>query len=144
MFKSEKELLLKVREVKLELDAVTTRKVQLENEFKLLKYIVSNYLFDIDAKTTAKYDGIGFITLKAPLIRAEMNMEQEEAIFDFIRKMGEPEIIKLSVHHSALDGFVGRCIDKGVHIPEGLSYRFEPSILCKFTRNDAIKPNNEA
>lgn len=143
MFKSEKELLIYTRKIKLELDAVTARKAQLENEYKALKYIVSTYLVDIDAKRTAMYEDIGSVSLLAPLVRAEYEKNQEEAVFDFVREAGEPEIIKLSIHPQSFYGFVGRCIDKGLEIPKAIEYHFEPVIRCNFIKETPeSKPAN--
>jgi len=143
MFTSEKEMLTELRRVKFAFEIATAQKAQLENQFKALKYIVNNYLLDINAKRTTTYENIGSVTLKAPLIYAELDKEYEEAVFDFVRQAGEPEIIKLSIHPSTLSSFVDRCIEKGLALPGGLSYRFEPSIQCNFVKEEpTVKPAN--
>jgi len=143
-YRTERELIEHLAKVKFELEIITAQKTKLEEEFKNLKYIVANMLMDMDAKTTTKFE-IGSVSLLKPLVRAEIDKNREEEVFDFVRKVGEPEIIKLSIHPQSLYGFVGRCIDSGLALPDSITSWFEPSIRCNFKRpKESAVPTGEA
>lgn len=129
---TEKEILTRMRDLKFELAETEARQKQLKAEFDYYKFLVARMLVDQEAKTTTKFDDIGSVSLLAPLVRADIDKVQQEEAFDFVRKCGEPEIIKLSIHPQSLYGFVGRIIEQGIPIPKCISYWFEPSVRCNF------------
>jgi hypothetical protein len=131
---TEKDLLIKLRETKFKLEDTTKAKTEAQKEFDRLEAILVETLTEKDAKTTAKYDGIGSVTLLAPLVRAQTNKEHEEELFEFVKQRGEEAIIKFAIHPQSLNGFVGRCLDRGDQLPEFLTYYLQPNTQCNFVK----------
>jgi len=129
---TEKNILMRMRDVKAELAETEMRQKALKAEFDYYKNLVARMLIDQEAKTTTKFDDIGSVSLLAPLVRASIDKAQEEEAFEFVRECGEPEIIKLSIHPQTLYGFVGRVIEQGIAIPKYIDYWFEQSVRCNF------------
>lgn len=131
---TEKDQLIKLREAKFRLEKSKLEQTEAQKEYDKQEAIIVEMLTEKDAQTTAKYDGIGSVTLLAPLVRAQTNKEHEEELFEFVKKKGEGAIIKLNIHPQSLNGFVGRCLDRGDKLPEFLSYYLQPSIRCNFVK----------
>lgn len=131
-YASEKDLLIDLRKAKLRLEQAIKEKTMAEKEFDKLEAIIVEMLTEKDAKVTAKYDGIGSVTLLKPLVRAEYKKEFEPQVFDFLKTKGEDTLIKLTVHPQSFYGFVGRCLERGDKLPEFITYYLQPSIRCNF------------
>jgi hypothetical protein len=131
---TEKDLLIKLREAKFKKEFLESELKAATAEFDKQEAILVEMLTEKDAKTTAKYDGIGSVTLLAPLVRAQTNKEYEGELFEFVKTKGEEAIIKLAIHPQSLNGFVGRCLDRGDQLPEFLTYYLQPSIRCNFVK----------
>jgi hypothetical protein len=132
---TEKDLLIKLREAKFNKEYLEVQLKAATMEYDKQEAILVEMLTEKDAKTTAKYDGIGSVTLLAPLVRAQSNKEYEGELFEFVKDKGEGAIIKLSIHPQSLNGFVGRCLDRGDLLPEFLKYYLQPSVRCNFVKN---------
>jgi hypothetical protein len=81
------------------------------------------------ASRTAKYDGIGSVTLKAPIINARST--DEDKLFDFLKNVGRDDLIKPTVHFKTLSAFVKEQIgagDAGIKIPDFIEVWFKPSV----------------
>jgi len=132
---TEKDLLIKLREAKFNKEYLESELKKATIEFDRFEAILVEMLTEKDAKTTAKYDGIGSVTLLAPLVRTQTNKEFEEELFEFVKQKGEEAIIKLAIHPQSLNGFVGRCLDRGDRLPDFLTYYLQPNTRCNFVKN---------
>lgn len=74
------------------------------------------------ATATAKYDGLGYVALSKPKVYASYRKEDEEQVFNYLRSIGENDIIKDSVHPSSLSSVVARLIEDGREIPDQVNY----------------------
>ncbi len=114
----EKELLLNFKGAKDAKERLTREKADAEKAFDTAKYLLIEYLVERGQKSTAKYDGIGHVTLEKPEIRARILKENEEALFEFLREKDYGGVIKPSVHHSTLSSVVSEMMKAGVELPE--------------------------
>ena len=136
---SEKDQLIKLREAKFKLEKAKQEQTEAQKEYDKQEAIIVEMLTEKDAKTTAKYYGIGSVTLMAPLVQAQTDKEHEEELFRFVKEKGESAIIKLAIHPQSLNGFVGRCLDRGEVLPDFLTYYLQPSIRCNFEKGSTSK-----
>lgn len=90
------------------------------------------YMEDSGVTSTAKYDGIGQVTLKAPVLSARFEPEDSEKVFEFLRGEGMDDVIKESVHHSTLSAFIAQKIRDGKAVPE--FFRFSYRKIVQFNK----------
>ena len=121
----ERDYLLEFKAAKEAKEALETQLSEANKIFDEKKFQLIEYLQDKNAKSTAKYDGIGSASWIAPRVYAEFDKNCEEELFEFIRQSGEGEIIKLQVHPSSLSGFISRVLEEGKSIPDYVGVRFE-------------------
>lgn len=74
------------------------------------------------ATTTAKYQGVGFVTLTKPRVFASYPIEHREALFAFLKECGRADLIKEAVAPQSLSGFVKELLEDGQPVPECITY----------------------
>jgi len=79
--------------------------------------------------TTAKYEGVGFVTLGTPKIRASYHKEDEAKVFEYLRGEGRDDMIKESVHPSSLSSFVKELIQvECKNPPDCINHYLQPQV----------------
>lgn len=119
----ERELVEKLRDAK-------ERKARAEAEFELAKetlYKVENELIELlddqGKKSTAKYEGLGYVTIPKGRIYASFIEGQEEiALLEIDRSFGRGDMIKRTVHVASLSSFVKELIEKNSPLPKGVTF----------------------
>lgn len=81
-----------------------------------------------DAMTTAKYDGIGSVSLSKPRVFASYDKAVEDVVFDFIESVERAEIIKPTIHPASLSSFVSEMLEQGKAIPECITYYIKQGV----------------
>lgn len=71
-----------------------------------------------DKKSTAKYEGIGFVIMNKPRVYASFNKENEPLVFEFLKIEGRADMIKQSVNAQTLSGFVKERLELGKGLPK--------------------------
>jgi len=84
-----------------------------------------------EATSTAKYEGLGCLTLTKPKVKASCRKEFEEDLFTFLRDNGYEDLIKESVHHSSLSSFVGGQLEDGIDLPEFITYYLHQGVMFR-------------
>lgn len=79
-------------------------------------------------QTTAKYDGLGFVSMVKPKLRASVLKENEDKLFEFLKEKDREDLIKEVVNPGSLSTFVGELIDTGEPLPEFIKYYMENKI----------------
>lgn len=74
------------------------------------------------ATTTAKYQGVGFVTLAKPRVFASYVKENQGAVFGFLKDRGREDLIKETVAPQSLSGFVKELLEGGEPVPGCISY----------------------
>jgi len=86
------------------------------------------FMQDKDIKSTAKYEGIGFASLDKPELFARVNVPEQPQLFSLLNGMGRSDLIKQTVHHKSLSGFVKELLEQGQSIPEFIQYGFKQTL----------------
>jgi hypothetical protein len=74
------------------------------------------------ATTTAKYQGVGYVTLTKPRVYASYLKENQGRLFDFLKGRGREDLIKEVVAPQSLSGFVKELLEEGQSVPECIGY----------------------
>jgi len=123
---TERELVLEYRTAKDEVDELEDKLKIAKDKFDKAQTALVEELETKGASQTAKYDGLGRITILKPLVGARSL--NEEALFEYLRGIGRDDLMKLTVHHRTLSAFVKERLESGEEIPEGIiEYWFKNS-----------------
>lgn len=82
------------------------------------------------ASKTARYDGLGCVSLSKPIVGARAL--NEEQLFDYLKQIGRDDLLRLTCHHKTLSSFVKERLEEGRDVPEFIEFWFKPSV--KLTR----------
>lgn len=125
----EHDLLVKLRDARAELDAANKAKATAQKNVDRLQSELFELLTEKGATSTAKYDGIGFATIpKEPKLYANFDKENQEDVFDFLKKRGMGDLIKQDVNRSSLSSYVKQLVIDGEELPEFISYYIKPTV----------------
>ena len=125
----EKELLLQLKEARRKCEDLKTQSVEANRELDGIETQIVDYLESKQASSTAKYDGIGYVTIEKPKLHASCNKENREQLVlylvNYLRSNGYAEMVIETVGNKSLNTFVKECIEKGMEIPEYVNHYFE-------------------
>lgn len=122
---TEKELVLEYKLAKDEVERLEDESKKAKSRFEIAQAKLVEELQSKGASKTAKYDGVGTITLMKPSVGARS--ENEDVLFDYLKQIGRNDLIKPTVHHKTLSSFVKEMLDAGMEIPDFIEYWFKPS-----------------
>ena len=112
-----------------------TLKASLEGQLKEVKEAEANTKASLieslearDAQATAKYEGIGYVSLAKPKLYASYKKENEDSVFKYLRDSKRGDLIKETVHHKSLGTFVKEAIESGKTLPEIISFYLQPDV----------------
>lgn len=77
---------------------------------------------------TATYEGVGYVSLVKPKVRARCLEENKEDLFFYLRSIGREDLIKEAVNAISLSSFVKEQIEEGKELPPFINYYLEPQI----------------
>lgn len=125
---SEIDLVIKLRDTK-------RQKEEIENALKLVKEeLIKTESLLIEAlnaegkEASARYEGIGFVSLSKPQLFASYLKDNEETVFEFVRSQGREDLIKPTIHARSLSSYVGELIERGEKVPEYVNYYLKPQL----------------
>lgn len=130
---TEKVIFLKYAYADNQKDKTKAAATDAEKAFKIVKAELINYLVAQEKAATARYDGIGFVSLTLPEVRAYVLKENEDKLFEFLKEKGYGAIIKPSVHHATLSNCIDeirKALKQGEQLPEYINVAELPN--CKF------------
>ena len=81
-----------------------------------------------DAKTTARYEGVGYVGIQKPRLYASYTKEHEEEIFNFLKDKGREDLVRPTVNKQSLSSFISDALEHGEEIPSFISYYLKPSV----------------
>ena len=122
---TERELVLEYSQAKEEVESLEETLKKAKDRFEKAQAKLVEELQSKGASQTAKYDGIGRITILKPLVGARSI--NEDALFNYLKQIGRDDLMKMTVHHKTLSSFVKELLDAGMEIPEFIEYWFKPS-----------------
>ncbi len=89
---------------------------------------IIEHLEDTGATATAKYEGLGRLTLKAPQLYAGIKEDYKEEAFNFLREQGMEDVIKETVHPGTLSSFIKGMIEEGEPIPAFIKTHYKKNV----------------
>ena len=122
---TERELVLEYKLAKDDVERLEDESKKAKNRFEIAQAKLVEELQSKGASKTAKYDGVGTITLMKPSVGARS--ENEDVLFDYLKQIGRDDLIKPTVHHKTLSSFVKEMLDGGQEIPDFIEYWFKTS-----------------
>lgn len=122
---NERDLVLEYTKAKEEVEALEEALKKAKDRFDKAQGKLVEELQTKGASQTAKYDGLGRITILKPLIGARC--ENEEKLFDYLKQIARDDLMKVTVHHKTLSSFVKEMLDGGQEIPDFIEYWFKHS-----------------
>lgn len=125
---TERDLVLKFREARLAKKAAETaledaNRIYMDAESALIESLQAR-----DADATARYDGIGYVSLAKPRLYARFDKEAEPQVFEFLKTENRSDLIKETVNPASLSGFVGERLGEGKSVPEFIKYYLKASV----------------
>lgn len=85
-------------------------------------------MVDKGIERTAKYEGLGFVTLNKPKVRASCSEDNKYELFAFLKDVSREDMIKTSVHPGTLSTFIKEILDEGKEPPKFVSYYLQNSL----------------
>ena len=125
---TERDLVIRFKEADTALRAAKEAKEQAEKdkdkaEDKLVEYLVANH-----AEQSARYEGIGYAKRMKPRCFASCLKENQETLFDYLKKQGREDLVKMGVAAPSLSSFVKELFENGEAVPDFINYYHQPSI----------------
>lgn len=77
---------------------------------------------------TATYEGVGYVSLIKPKVRANCLEEFKPNLFEYLRYIGREDLVKETVNPQSLSSFVKEKLENGDSLPEFINYYLEPQI----------------
>jgi len=121
----EKELLIQLKKARQNCEDLRVQTVQANKELDGIETQIVDCLEARQASSTAKYDGIGYVTIEKPKLHASCNKENREQLVLYLRGMGHGDMVIETVGNKSLNMVVKECIDNGLEIPEYINHYFE-------------------
>lgn len=104
-----------VDDLKLQLSEATKLRDDLED--KIIKNLV-----DDGKVATAKYDGLGHLTIIEEAAHASIEKGRQDDVKEYLRKNGREDLIKETISAAALSVFVRECLKQNIELPPGVTF----------------------
>lgn len=101
---------------------------QVKSEYSKLEAEIMELLDDQGKKSSARFEGLGHVTVVKPRLFARVIAEQKDLLFNWLNKNGYNDLIKESVHSGSLSSVVKELIELGQEPPPGCDYYLKSSL----------------
>lgn len=119
---TELELVEKFREAKRKKEEASNTLEVASKEYDVVERELIETLEAKGATTTAKYQGVGFVSLTKPRVYASYLKEKQSSVFAFLKELQREDLIKEMVAPQSLSGFVKELLEAGQPVPECINY----------------------
>ena len=89
---------------------------------------IIDMLNEEEKTATAKYEGLGSISLVSAKVRVNQRKDLQPQLFEYLRSIGREDIISESANSSSLSVLVKEMLAEGKAVPEFIPYYLQPSI----------------
>lgn len=126
---NERELVSEYKIAKEEVERLEESLKTAKDRFDKAQIRLVDELQSKQASKTARYDGLGCVTLKKPIVGARTT--NEEQLFEYLKSIGRDDLFKLTCHHRSLSSFVKEMIENGKQheLPDFIEVWFKPSTM---------------
>lgn len=125
----EKTLVEKFRAAQLLVEDLDIKKKAAMDELNKVENELMEMLEDEGKKSSAKFEGLGHVTIVKPTLWASIQKENQEVAFDFLRSVGREDMIRQTVHSGTLSSFVREMVGEGKTPPPCITYYLEKHLL---------------
>lgn len=125
---TERDLVLRFREARDKKEAVKSALDVASQEYDSAEAALIELLQSRNASATARYAGVGYVSLVKPRLYASCKKENEARLFEFLEQEGRVDLVKQTVNAAALSGFVKEKVEVGAPIPEFITFFLQPSV----------------
>jgi hypothetical protein len=115
---TEKELVTEIINLKYKIEYNEADTKLLKEKLDKLTELLLEYAESKEIKTTAKYDGIGSITIPDPQVFANISKENKEEAFKFLKDNNLDGFIEETIHTKVLSREIKTLIEEGIEIPQ--------------------------
>lgn len=124
----EKALLVKYLHAKENVKRLTAELKAATNIMDSAESNLMSLLEDDQKKATARYEGIGYVTIQEGATYASIEKGRADDVMRQVREMGRDDMIKTSIASSTLSSYVRDCLKMNMPIPDGVSF-YRPKFL---------------
>lgn len=125
---TEQDLIVRFRDARDKRDAAKTALDGANSEYDHAEAALIELLQSRNATATARYPGVGYVSLVKPRLYASCKKENESRLFEYLEREERTDLVKQSVNAAALSGFVKEKVEAGAPIPEFISFYLQPSV----------------
>lgn len=122
---TEQELVMEYRMTYDALEKAEQAKKDAAERFNKAKAMLIEDMEKRNATATAKYEGIGRVSLLKPELFARVDKANQEELYSYLNQIGRNDLFRQTVHHATLTSFAKEMSEKGDPLPEfiKLSYK---------------------
>ena len=124
----EKSLIVRLKDAKEKLKEATELKTAAEKKHDIAELELLNLMQAQEKESTAKYEGLGFCSLKKPVAYASCTVPNRPELFEYLKKIGREEMIKEIVSSGSLSTLVKGLLKEGKPVPECISYYLKTTV----------------
>jgi len=124
----EKDLVIRFSEAQARKAAAKLEEAEAEKELNNVERELVEFLQAGDKTSTARYEGIGFCTMKKPVIRASCLVDNKPDLFEYLESISRGDMIKRDVHSGTLSTFVKEMLLEGEELPKIINYYLQTKI----------------
>lgn len=121
----EQNLVQQFGQLEAEVASATLRLKELTKVRDEIESQLMELLDDENKKSSARFDGIGHVTIVKPRPYASIALGQDEILFEHLTEIGREDLIKTTVNASALSALLKQCLESNQDIPPGITYYFK-------------------
>lgn len=124
---SEYDLVVEFKEAKGKLQLLKDATTEAQKEFDEAERQLIELLQEQGKNATARYEGIGYIGVNAPVVYASVIAEKKDSLFKFLRSRKRQDLIIKTINSRSLSSYVKELLDAGRKIPGSISYYLKVS-----------------
>lgn len=125
---SEFDLVIAVRDKRAKVSELTDTLKNLKQDLAETEYKLIEALNAEGKESSARYEGVGFVSLSKPQLFASYLKENEENVFKFLQDSERSDLIKPTVHAKSLSSYVSELIESGKSVPSYINYYLKPTL----------------
>lgn len=121
----EKELVAKYRQTYDALDEADKLWDDASKAHNQAKTTLIEHLESKGATSSARYEGLGRVSLMDPQLFASVKKENEEELFSYLHEINRGDLIKNTIHWKTLTGFCKEMSEGGKPVPEYITLSYK-------------------
>lgn len=121
----EKEMLIQLKLARQKCDELKSQSVEADRELDRIETQIVDYLEAKQASSSAKYDGIGYVTIEKPKLHASVNKEDRPKLIEYLKNLGKSDLVIETIPNKSLNEFVKECLTEGFELPDYINHYFE-------------------